>query len=108
VRGAWVWRRRTRAFIHSVLPSDKRSGKKKSDKRSGKHTTAAIFRPEAKMTTFEVFQREAKPLQSSLADSVYAVSGPHTTDAAVDINEVIRFLVCFLLPFVLSYFRSPS
>ena len=52
--------------------------------------TASVFRPETKMATFEVFQREVKPLSDSFKDSMSAVSGPHKTDAAFEINEVRR------------------
>lgn len=50
---------------------------------------ASVFRPETKMATFEVFQREVKPLSDSFKDSMSAVSGPHKTDAAFEINEVL-------------------
>ena len=47
---------------------------------------ASIFRSEARFATFEVLQREAKPLEVGL--SVEGVSGKHTTDAPYDVNDL--------------------
>jgi len=50
---------------------------------------ASLFFSETKFATFELFQREAKPLAPELEASMYAVSGKHTSDAAVDVNSVV-------------------
>ena len=85
--------RRVAASLVGLLLTAGRWGKRQR--------AAAVFRPETQMATFEVFQREAKPLSDSLKQSLYQVSGQHTTDAPVDINEVPS------LPFSLPPSSSP-
>ena len=53
-RRAGTARRRVAPSLLRLLLTASRRGKRQR--------AAAVFRPEAKMATFEVFQREAKPL----------------------------------------------
>ncbi|EKX53804.1 hypothetical protein GUITHDRAFT_100773 [Guillardia theta CCMP2712] len=50
---------------------------------------ASIFYPETSFTTFELYERNAKPIQKEFKDSMYGITGAHTTDLQYNPNTVV-------------------
>uniref|UniRef100_A0A7S0HII0 NAD(P)-binding domain-containing protein n=1 Tax=Hanusia phi TaxID=3032 RepID=A0A7S0HII0_9CRYP len=50
---------------------------------------ASVFYPETAFTTFELYERNAKPLQKEFKDQVYGITGAHTTDLQYNPSTVV-------------------